>query len=65
MGIARWRSWAVLGAGCALVAAALGCYNTPSAHTQSRNYSLRGDLPVDPPGGQLDRRCIGGRRGAA
>jgi hypothetical protein len=26
----------------------VGC-ETPSAHTISRNYNLRGDLPVDPP----------------
>ena len=28
---------------------AVGC-ETPSAHTFSRDYSLRPDLPVDPPG---------------
>jgi hypothetical protein len=32
-----------------LVAAAGGC-GTPSAHTFSRNYGQREDLPVDPPG---------------
>jgi hypothetical protein len=45
------RMWRTLGAAGLLAAVvAGGCY-TPSAHTTSRNYSLREDLPVDPPGG--------------
>ena len=39
--------WLLSGALVAL-AVANGCYS-PSAHTISRNYSLREDLPVDPP----------------
>jgi hypothetical protein len=40
-----------------------GCWQTPSAHTISRNYST-GDAPVDPPGPegcQFDERTGGGR----
>jgi hypothetical protein len=37
-----------LGMVAAVVAFIGGC-ETPSAHTISRNYGLRGDLPVDPP----------------
>jgi hypothetical protein len=38
-----------------------GC-ETPSAHTFSRNYSLRGDLPIDPPQlrGQSEDDCANG-----
>ncbi len=40
-----------------------GC-ETPSPHTVSRNYSLRPDLPVDPPGHEdsADQDCIEGGR---
>jgi hypothetical protein len=45
------------------VAATGGC-GTPSAHTFSRNYGLREDLPVDPPGPQPDAEdeCTNGGR---
>jgi hypothetical protein len=41
----------------------LGC-ETPSAHTISRNYNLRGDLPADPPGArsQSEDDCAEGGR---
>jgi hypothetical protein len=39
------RVWPV----AVIVALVAGC-ETPSAHTVSRNYGLRGDVPVDPPG---------------
>src|SRR6516165_8576296 len=58
-GAARHRGWlvavaVVLGGGC----------ETPSAHTVSRNYSLRHDLPVDPPRvrGQSQDECVDGGR---
>ena len=44
-----------------VAAAAAGCY-VPSAHTFSRNYSLREDLPVDPPDGCDDRDALEGGR---
>jgi hypothetical protein len=40
-----WLVWPV----AVFVALIAGC-ETPSAHTVSRNYGLRGDVPVDPPG---------------
>jgi hypothetical protein len=48
----------LLGASLTLIG---GC-ETPSPHTISRNYSLRPDLPVDPPGAQSseDHDCIEG-----
>src|SRR5262245_63142130 len=53
-----WKHWRAL----LLVAGlAAGCY-TPSAHTLSRDYSLRGDVPVDPPDGCGDRDCLEGGR---
>jgi hypothetical protein len=39
----------------ALMTAAAGC-SVPSAHTVSRDYSLREDLPVDPPAGCAEDR---------
>jgi hypothetical protein len=41
----------------------VGC-ETPSAHTVSRNYSLRPDLPIDPPGTQesVNQDCTEGGR---
>src|SRR5258708_6301203 len=38
-----------LAAAVALAAAIVPGCGTPSAHTISRNYGLRGELPVDPP----------------
>jgi|SRR5579864_13711 len=40
----------------AAVAFVCGC-ETPSAHTASRNYGLRGEVPVDPPGPQTASHC--------
>ena len=40
------RTWSAL----AVVLTAAGGCGTESAHTYSRNYSLREDIPVDPPG---------------
>jgi len=37
-----------LGMVAVVAAIMVGC-ETPSAHTISRNYSLRGELPIDPP----------------
>jgi hypothetical protein len=47
---------------CAMITVG-GC-ETPSPHTISRNYSLRQDLPVDPPGDgeTADQDCIEGGR---
>jgi hypothetical protein len=47
----------------AMFASSGGC-ETPSPHTISRNYSLRPDLPVDPPGSEdsADQDCIEGGR---
>jgi hypothetical protein len=46
-----------------LLAVLAGCWQTPSAHTISRNYSF-GDAPVDPPplceGGKYDDYVTGG-----
>jgi hypothetical protein len=41
----------------------VGC-ETPSAHTVSRNYLLRPDLPIDPPGSEntMNQDCIEGGR---
>ena len=47
----RWRESTVPGRGrlrSRSVALVAGC-ETPSAHTVSRNFGLRGDVPVDPP----------------
>jgi hypothetical protein len=46
----RWDVFRWLGtlAAAATLAVAGGC-ETPSPHTISRNYGLRGDVPVDPP----------------
>jgi hypothetical protein len=48
----RLIQWAVLpwrwGMVVMAFALAAGC-ETPSPHTMSRNYSLRGDVPIDPP----------------
>ena len=41
----RYRVWPA----AVFVALVAGC-ETPSAHTITRNYGLRGDVPVDPPG---------------
>lgn len=47
----------------AVAAVMLGC-ETPSAHTFSRNYNLRGDLPADPPQARSDSEgdCAEGGR---
>jgi hypothetical protein len=42
---ARRTGWGLLLA----AAACAGCWMAPSAHTVSRNYGLREDVPVDPP----------------
>ncbi len=61
----RGRRW--LGAAALLLMAcvifAVGC-ETPSPHTISRNYSLRPDLKVDPPGhgDSEDQDCVEGGR---
>jgi hypothetical protein len=52
-------TWLALGA--AGLAAAAGCW-APSAHTFSRDYSLRADLPVDAPEGCEDRDYLEGGR---
>src|SRR5436190_12667388 len=52
-----------LGLAVVAVAFAAGC-ETPSAHTISRNYGLRKDLPFDAPGPHAaaeDDRVAGGR----
>jgi hypothetical protein len=48
------RLW--LGALAALAALVGGCL-TPSAHTTSRNFGLRGDVPVDPPRAESACQC--------
>ncbi len=57
-----WRGAAALSFLAGLVIA-VGC-EMPSAHTVSRNYSLRPDLPVDPPGhgNSENQDCIEGGR---
>jgi hypothetical protein len=53
----------LLGLMAVAITLVLGC-ETPSAHTFSRNYGLRHDLPVDPPGKHPqaeDDRVNGGR----
>jgi hypothetical protein len=44
-----WRTAIIAAAVAFTLSLASGC-ETPSAHTTSRNFSLRGDLPIDPPG---------------
>jgi hypothetical protein len=46
---AGWQ-WAIVAAAVGATLSLAGGCETPSAHTTSRNFSLRGDLPVDPPG---------------
>jgi hypothetical protein len=58
-----WQT-AVLAAAVATVLSAAGGCETPSAHTTSRNFSLRDDLPVDPPSREAvaeDECAEGGR----
>src|SRR5438876_10950454 len=63
MGVRTRRTWFTLGAASLLAVAAVGGCYTPSAHTTSRNYSLREDLPVDPPAGcDEDRDYLEGGR---
>jgi hypothetical protein len=52
-----------LGLVAVVVGLAAGC-ETPSAHTFSRNYGLRPDLPVDPPGphSHAEDECANGGR---
>jgi hypothetical protein len=61
--VRRTRWWTVLGLAAASAAIG-GCWQIPSAHTISRNYS-RGDAPVDPPksgeGGNYDDFVSGGQ----
>jgi hypothetical protein len=47
-----------------IVAALMTGCETPSAHTISRNFGLRGDLPVDPPrdGPESEDDCLEGGR---
>jgi len=50
-------------AGLLACGAVIGCWNSPSAHTTSRNYS-HGDAPIDPPncsGTQFDDITSGGK----
>jgi hypothetical protein len=56
------RARAVITAVGIAAAAAVGCNVTPSAHTVSRNYGLREDLPADPPGCDGDRNYLEGGR---
>ncbi len=58
-GILRWRPVIVVAA----VVVAGGC-ETPSAHTISGNYGLRGDMPIDPPGAPPTAQddCVNGGR---
>jgi hypothetical protein len=48
IGLERRDAWRRLGLAAVVFAVAAGC-DTPSAHTFSRNFGLREDLPVDPP----------------
>jgi hypothetical protein len=58
-----WRATFVAAAVAATLSFAGGC-ETPSAHTTSRNYGFRGDLPVDPPGpdSEAEDDCAEGGR---
>jgi len=56
------RGWLAVATAGVVVAAVAGCYAIPSAHTFSRNYSLREDIPVDAPGCEGDRNYLEGGR---
>jgi hypothetical protein len=51
-------------AGLALALALAGGCGTPSAHTISRNYGLRKEVPIDPPGphAAAEDDCVAGGR---
>lgn len=61
MNVRVCRAWWTLGTVALATIAAVGCY-TESAHTFSRNYSLRGDIPVDAPGCDGDTTFLEGGR---
>jgi hypothetical protein len=57
--VLRWRRVMIM----VVLAFAAGC-ETPSPHTISRNYSLRGEVPIDPPRPHpaADDDCLSGGR---
>jgi hypothetical protein len=59
----EWHA-AVVAAAVAVTLSFTGGCETPSAHTTTRNFGLREDLPVDPPGpgSGAERDCAEGGR---
>jgi hypothetical protein len=63
MNCLEYKATLRLGTVAVIIASAIGC-ETPSANTFSRNYGLRGDLPVDAPGPhpEAEGECTDGGR---